>query len=253
MRSGRLPVAALPATVIIVRAIIVSSCLRFWIASVFLKYLAISLTHVNAEAGEVRQASLLVLLSLQDLYRHAPLQQPHLLVESLLHAFGRRHLRNLHLHLDMYLKRNADRATMLYGFMSLFLIRQINNNFTTSKGLDAGITTMNLVFAMPIAAFMAVGWVGQRISVYLPHDLIMYAITLCGIGYYCFFKMSYKSPRRLIEVVCLLACYLFLIGKAALPLNLRSGLSALVGLVCVLFMTFCLWYRNHTLETRLLQ
>jgi len=49
---------------------------------------------------------------------------------------------------------------------------------------------------MPVAAFMAIGWVGQQLSVYLPHDLIMYAVTLLGIWYYCFVKVSYKSPRR---------------------------------------------------------
>lgn len=99
---------------------------------------------------------------------------------------------------------------------------------------------------------MAVGWVGQQLHPYLPNDYIMYAITLLGIWYYCFMKVSYKSPRRKVEVVCLWLCYLFLIGKAAQPKNIKSGLSAIVGLACFIFIVFCLWYRNHTLGKRLL-
>lgn len=99
---------------------------------------------------------------------------------------------------------------------------------------------------------MGVGWLGQQISNYLPNDYVMYAITLLGIWYYCFVSVPYKNPRKKVEVVTLWLCYLFLIGKAALPRSLSSGLSALAGLVSVIFMSFCLWYRNRTLEKRLL-
>jgi hypothetical protein len=140
---------------------------------------------------------------------------------------------------------------LAYGFMSLFLIRQINSKFTTIKGVDASTFLPYAVLAIPIALFMGIGWVGQSLSAYLPNDFIMYAITLLGIWYYCFMKVSFKNPRRKVEVVSIWLCYLFLIGKAALPKNVKSGLSPIVGLICVVFMSFCLWYRNYTLDGRL--